>query len=153
MCCARCTEHISWRLQELQACPACKGQNWTPPSQAPHSYTQADLADPPASHFWSPDSLDIGSAADAASSGPPEASIPDLSVKTSLRRGSRSGPKTQVDCLSFRQVCQKWLSFTDWQTNLVLLALHPPIPPLLLLVVPWFFFSSSFRWSCLAFSG
>ena len=110
-------------LQELQACPTCKGQNWSQPSHTPPSYTQADLADPPASHFWSPESLNTGSPPDAASSASAaassQASTPDLqpaTVKGTPRRGSRSGPKTQVDCLSCQHLWQKWSSLADWHT-------------------------------------
>lgn len=113
-------------LQELQACPACDGLNWSPPSQDPPSYTQADLADPPASHFWSPESLDTGSTADAASAAaaaaPSEASTPDLQPGTGKgTQRRRWGPKTQV---SFQHVWQQWSSLADWKTLLVLLPLH-----------------------------
>ena len=84
-------------LQELQACPACNGHNWSPPSQTPPSYTQAYLADPPASHFWSPETLSTADATSPSASAAPF-DAPDSqtgSVKV-VRRGSRSGPKTQV---------------------------------------------------------
>ncbi|KAL3136401.1 hypothetical protein ABBQ38_005658 [Trebouxia sp. C0009 RCD-2024] len=90
-CCAACGGRgFQIVEEELKPCPACDGQNWSPPSLTPH-FSQADLADPPRSHFWRPDSPPSG-----GGSAAPE--VPDLyPPRPAKGRPRRKGPKTQAE--------------------------------------------------------